>query len=107
MCCETEKVLGMADGLDFTRVSRVVVSQFHFGSSQFVECIMAEEHSAQAIAALAKRCFEASQVLEPSDRAYALERLRQGLSDAKQEILQANIRDMEVCQCLLIHESIS
>jgi gamma-glutamyl phosphate reductase len=52
--------------------------------------------TAEATAALAKRCFEASQVLEPSDRVAALEQLRLALTDAKQEILEANKRDMEV-----------
>jgi len=50
---------------------------------------------AKQIAQQAKSAFEASQILESNDRLFALRALRTALELAKQDILQANDKDVE------------
>lgn len=52
--------------------------------------------SAEQVARTAKEAFDASQLLESSERHAALLALKRALTDAKEEILQANRQDIEV-----------
>ena len=53
--------------------------------------------SPEEIALAARRAFEASQLVEPSERNVALGAIRRVLEERKGEVLEANKRDMEVC----------
>lgn len=55
--------------------------------------------SPEEIALAARRAFEASQLVEPSERNVALDAIRRVLEERKGEVLEANKRDMEVCAC--------
>lgn len=52
--------------------------------------------TAGQVARTAKEAFDASQLLDSSERHTALLALKQALTDAKEEILQANRQDIEV-----------
>ena len=52
--------------------------------------------SAEAVARAAKEAFDSSQVLDASERMRALEAVRRGLVEAKDEVLAANAKDLEV-----------
>ena len=52
--------------------------------------------SAEGIAISARRAFEASQLVNVSERNVALEAIRSKLEQAKDEVLSANKKDMEV-----------
>ena len=58
----------------------------------------AAANSAEAVARAAKEAFDAAQMLADADveRIRALQLVRQALASAKQEILDANKRDVEV-----------
>lgn len=51
---------------------------------------------AEGIALAARRAFEASQLVDPSERNIALEAIRRVLQEKKAEVLEANKKDMEV-----------
>jgi glutamate-5-semialdehyde dehydrogenase len=51
---------------------------------------------AEGIALAARRAFEASQLVDPSERNIALEAIRRVLEAKKGEVLEANRKDMEV-----------
>ena len=51
---------------------------------------------AEGIALAARRAFEASQLVNPSERNIALEAIRRVLQEKKAEVLEANQKDMEV-----------
>lgn len=62
--------------------------------------------SAESIAIAARRAFEASQLLDVSERNVALEAIRSKLEQARDEVLAANRKDMEVsCPCALVGSS--
>jgi glutamate-5-semialdehyde dehydrogenase len=50
----------------------------------------------EEIALSARRAFEASQLVEPSERNVALDAIRRLLEEREAEVLEANKRDMEV-----------
>merc|ERR1711939_285617 len=52
--------------------------------------------SAEAVARAAKEAFDSSQVLDASERMRALEAVRRGLVEAKDEVLAANAKDLEL-----------
>lgn len=52
--------------------------------------------SAEEIAIAARRAFEASQLVDPSERNVALEAICLVLEQNKDQVLEANKRDMEV-----------
>lgn len=52
--------------------------------------------SAESIAIAARRAFEASQLVDVSERNVALEAIRSKLEQAREEVLAANKKDMEV-----------
>lgn len=58
--------------------------------------------SAEGIAISARRAFEASQLVDVSERNIALEAIRFKLEQAKDEVLSANKKDMEVRSHLLV-----
>lgn len=58
--------------------------------------------SAEDIAIAARRAFEASQLVDPSERNVALESIRRVLEEKKEDVLQANKRDMDVCRTVPI-----
>lgn len=51
---------------------------------------------AETIAREARRAFEASQLVDPSERNVALQAIRRMLEDKKADVLEANRKDMEV-----------
>lgn len=53
---------------------------------------------AETIAIAARRAFEASQLVDPSQRNVALEAIRSVLEERKADVLEANQKDMEVTQ---------
>jgi len=55
-----------------------------------------DDSAAVYIAKAAKAAFEASQLIASSERVRALHELRDELASAKEEILAANRRDLEV-----------
>ena len=57
---------------------------------------MGESNAAESIAVAAKRAFEASQVLQGSDRSAVLKTLHAALQMCKDEVLAANAKDVEV-----------
>lgn len=52
--------------------------------------------SAESIAKAAKEAFEVSQLIPVSERTRALTAIKHELESSKAEILEANMRDMEV-----------
>lgn len=52
---------------------------------------------AERIAIDARRAFEASQLVDSSERNVALQAIRRMLEDKKAEVLEANKKDMDVC----------
>ena len=56
-----------------------------------------EPISAKVIAKAAKTAFESSQLIPSSERVKALHEIRKQLENAKEDILEANKRDLEVC----------
>ena len=52
--------------------------------------------SAETVARAGKEAFDASQLLEASERTKALSAIKRALTDAKVEILAANARDVQV-----------
>lgn len=52
--------------------------------------------SAESIAIAARRAFEASQLVDVSERNVALEAIRSKLEQARDEVLAANQQDMQV-----------
>lgn len=52
--------------------------------------------SAEGIAIAARRAFEASQLVNVTERNIALEAIRSKLEQAKDEVLSANKKDMDV-----------
>lgn len=63
----------------------------------------ASNSGAESIAIAARRAFEASQLVDPSERDVALKAIRETLQAAKDEILAANKKDMEVSVLLKLH----
>lgn len=63
----------------------------------------ASNSGAESIAIAARRAFEASQLVDPSERDVALKAIRETLQAAKDEILAANKKDMEVGVLLKLH----
>lgn len=57
--------------------------------------------SAEGIAIAARRAFEASQLVDVSERNIALEAIRSKLEQAKDDVLSANKKDMDVSSTLL------
>lgn len=53
--------------------------------------------SAEETAKSARQAFEASQLIDPSERDVALKAIREVLQEARDEVLAANKRDMLVC----------
>ena len=53
--------------------------------------------SAEETAQAAKRAFQASQLLSHADRVDALRRIVKALQEHKETILEANLRDIQVC----------
>jgi glutamate-5-semialdehyde dehydrogenase len=53
--------------------------------------------NAESIARAAKQAFEASQLMQSSERIKALTAIKHELAASKTEILEANRKDMEVC----------
>lgn len=53
--------------------------------------------SPESIALAARRAFEASQLVDPSERNVALSAIRRVLEERKEDVLAANKRDMDVC----------
>lgn len=51
----------------------------------------------ESIALAARRAFEASQLVDPSERNVALSAIRRVLEERKEDVLAANKRDMDVC----------
>ena len=63
---------------------------------------MAESsRTAENIALAARRAFEASQLIDPSERDVALKAIKRKLLERKSDVLSANQRDMEVYFILL------
>ncbi|KIR26768.1 glutamate-5-semialdehyde dehydrogenase [Cryptococcus deuterogattii 99/473] len=60
----------------------------------------ASNSGAESIAIAARRAFEASQLVDPSERDVALKAIRETLQAAKDEILAANKKDMEAAEAL-------
>lgn len=58
--------------------------------------ISQEPTSAKLIAKAAKTAFEASQLIPSSERVSALHEIKKELENAKEKILEANKRDLEV-----------
>ena len=58
-------------------------------------------HIAESIAKAARRAFEASQLIDPSERDTALKAIRQVLEESRDDVLAANKQDMEVSTCCL------
>ena len=56
--------------------------------------------SAQSIAIAARHAFEASQLVDPTQRNVALQSIHSVLVKRKEEVLVANKQDMEVRRCL-------
>lgn len=54
--------------------------------------------SAETVARAGKEAFDASQLLDASERTKALLAIQRGLTEAKQDILAANARDVQVSQ---------
>lgn len=57
--------------------------------------------SAEQVAIAARRAFEASQLIDPSERNVALDSIRSSLASAREEVLAANKKDMEAAQPLV------
>jgi len=53
--------------------------------------------TAEVIARSAREAFEASQLIDVSERDVALKAIREILKTSKDEVLSANKQDMEVC----------
>lgn len=53
---------------------------------------------AEGIAKAARSAFEASQLVDPSERNIALRAIRKVLEENKEDVLQANAKDMELAQ---------
>jgi glutamate-5-semialdehyde dehydrogenase len=53
-------------------------------------------NAAESIAIAARRAFEASQLVEVSERDVALKAIRDKLEQAREEVIEANKKDMEV-----------
>jgi len=67
--------------------------------------------SAESIAIAARRAFEASQLVDVSERNIALDAIRVKLEQSREAVLAANKKDMEVCdirmlELLIIADSI-
>ena len=54
-------------------------------------------NAAEGIARSAREAFEASQLVDVSERNIALSAIRRVLEEHKAEVLDANKKDMEVC----------
>ena len=52
-------------------------------------------NAAESIAIAARRAFEDSQLVDPSERDVALQAIRKTLEQARDEVLAANKQDME------------
>lgn len=52
--------------------------------------------SAETVARAGKEAFDASQLLDASERTKALSAIKRALTEAKAEILAANARDVQV-----------
>lgn len=57
-----------------------------------------DQSPATAIAKAAKSAFEASQLIPSSERVKALHEIKQELENAKEEILEANRKDLSVSE---------
>lgn len=64
----------------------------------------ASNSGAESIAIAARRAFEASQLVDPSERDVALKAIRETLQASKDEILAANKKDMEVSVLLNLRQ---
>ena len=60
------------------------------------EASSSTSYPAESIAIAARRAFEDSQLVDPSERNVALNAIHAGLLSSKDEILEANKKDMEV-----------
>lgn len=66
-------------------------------ASKMADSIASASNSgAESIAIAARRAFEASQLVNPSERDVALKAIRETLQASKDEIIAANKKDMEV-----------
>ena len=67
----------------------------------------ASSSNAESIAIAARRAFEESQLVDPAERDVALKAIRQTLEAAREEVLEANRKDMEAASVLAAQGKLS